>query len=326
MARPVLALLVLVCLVVACECTFEGQMGQQLRTPECRKLLKVFKKCGVTKHWTNQLQKDLAAVMSQVPFHEDLNGCLAMSLDMGTNQSYCKDEPSMRVYLQCSRMALVRRVDVKNKYAAIKFHGGYDHCVKVRMGMLGDFGGMPLEVGDDDDDDDDDRDGGKVRDDGQNGGEDKTKASMTQGAREKRRIRRHTPTHETEEMVISQQYPDDYDHSSNPDFTSMRREESGTRGGRHRRPERVADRAPPGRVRGRGPDDFVRRRPYDRLNRHRGRPYEGAGTMTGHRRTPSEDDDDDGGDDDDEDDDNYSSTSNHVKMRKSGRRPHRHYD
>nr|XP_050030011.2 uncharacterized protein LOC126526056 [Dermacentor andersoni] len=289
MARPVVALLVLVCLVVVCECTFEGKMGQQLRTPECRKLLKVFKKCGIKKHWTNQLQKDLAAVMAQAPFHEDLNGCLAMSLDMGTNQSYCKDEPSLRVYLQCSRMALVRRVDVRNKYAAIKFHGGYDHCVKVRMGMLGDFGGMPLEAGDDDDDDDDDddRDGGEVRDDGQHGAEDKTKASMTQGSRDKRRRRRKTPTHETEAMVISQPYPDDDDDDSSTRYgKSMRREESGTRGGGHRRPKRVADRAPPGRVRGREPDVFIRRPPYDRHRIPPERPNEDEDTMRQRRRDP----------------------------------------
>ncbi|XP_065306693.2 uncharacterized protein [Dermacentor albipictus] len=305
MARPVLALLVLVCLVVVCECAFEDRMGKQLRTPECRKLLKVFKKCGIKKRWTNQSQKDMAAVMSQAPFHEDLNGCLAMSLDMGANKSYCKDEPSMRVYLQCSRMALVRRVDVRNKFFAIKFHGGYDHCVKVRMGMLGNFGGMPLEPGDDDDDEhdhDDDRDGGTVHDYGYHGGEDGTKASMTQGAREKRRRRRKTPTHGTEAVVFSPPHADDDDDddSSTRYGTSMRREASGTQDGGHRRPKRSADRVPPEPVGGLGPDDFIRRRPYDRHNRHRRRPVDDDETMRRHRRYPPGFDERDelGGDDD----------------------------
>lgn len=305
MARLVLALLVLVCLVAVCSCTYEADLRRQLRTHECRRLIKVLSKCGYKKRWTTQLQKDLAATMAQRPFHDDLNSCLSMSLDMAGNMSYCKHEPSLRIYLQCSRMSLFKRVDVRNKFAAIKFHGGFDHCVKVHMGMMDEFGELPMDDDDDDDDDDDEDDDGKVESGGKDDRQDKPKSSLMHADGGKTRRRRKAPMSEMDEMNSG--------HSHRKPATKH----TSPGGGSGRGPDDVIQRRPydkmnrhhgqpydddetmmpatedayHGQGGGRGPDDVIRRRPYDRINRHHGRPYDDDETMPRHRRQPRDDDD-----------------------------------
>ncbi|KAH6942832.1 hypothetical protein HPB50_010779 [Hyalomma asiaticum] len=69
--------------------------------------------------------------------------------DNCTHQSYvdeegvtCANMKFIRIFLQCSKMTLFNTVDVKNKFAAIMFHVGVDHCVKVNMGVMEEELGM----------------------------------------------------------------------------------------------------------------------------------------------------------------------------------------
>lgn len=114
--------------------------GKQLFT-DCIKLLKVFSWCAVEREWKNDMQRSMSAIMNSSSFAEELVNCTDQSTDEEDNAT-CANMKVIRIFLQCSKMTLFNTVDVKKKFAAIMFHVGVDHCVKVNMGVMEEELGM----------------------------------------------------------------------------------------------------------------------------------------------------------------------------------------
>lgn len=133
------------------------QMEDKYQSASCKKLMRMIMWCGYEKDWRNQIQRTMADHMGASSFSTEVDKCLATSLDPKDGMSYCTDIKSLRVYLQCSRTTLFNRVDVNVKFAALMFHRGFEHCVKVNMDMMEEDLGMLPDKETDPSDYDDDR-------------------------------------------------------------------------------------------------------------------------------------------------------------------------
>ncbi|KAL3238889.1 hypothetical protein MRX96_021909 [Rhipicephalus microplus] len=134
-----------------------GRVQDKYQSDRCKKLMRMIMWCGSEKDWKNEIQRKMAAHMGGSNFTDEVDECLAASLDPDDRMSYCTDIKSLRVYLMCSRQTLFNRVHIGSKFAALMFHRGFEHCVKVNMGMMEADLGMSNdeETGPSDDDDDD---------------------------------------------------------------------------------------------------------------------------------------------------------------------------
>ncbi|KAH8037661.1 hypothetical protein HPB51_015095 [Rhipicephalus microplus] len=102
-----------------------GRVQDKYQSDRCKKLMRMIMWCGSEKDWKNEIQRKMAAHMGGSNFTDEVDECLAASLDPDDRMSYCTDIKS--------------------------------HCVKVNMGMMEADLGMSNdeETGPSDDDDDD---------------------------------------------------------------------------------------------------------------------------------------------------------------------------
>ncbi|KAL1483004.1 hypothetical protein MTO96_033412 [Rhipicephalus appendiculatus] len=111
-------------------------MEDKYQSESCKKLMRMILWCGYEKDWKNALQRKMAEHMGSTDFSTEVDKCLATSLDPSEDMSYCTDIKSLRVYLMCSRETLFAKAEISMKFAALMFHRGFEHCVKVNMGMM----------------------------------------------------------------------------------------------------------------------------------------------------------------------------------------------
>lgn len=128
----------LVCLLVGWAATqdMDTKGVKESQFPkECQKLVAKFNWCGERQNWTNLLQEHFAKVLSSEAFINRTTACMRTAYEVGKGTVACTEFEPMEIMLHCSRMSLFHLVSVEKKYAAIKFHTGFQHCVKKEMGF-----------------------------------------------------------------------------------------------------------------------------------------------------------------------------------------------